>query len=218
MSIKVNGPLTNLERAAAAWNGVPPAWVRALAQACDASNQRAVAEVCGFPSHPEVGRIVRREHTGSYAEAEARVRAALKVPDQAAAIASPAPAPAPAPAANLAKAIAAWGTEPPRWVRLLAQACDAGSQGVVAAHLGLSSTVVSRCVNRGYAGSYPEVERQVLAKLGGDRVACPLTHPIDTIPLSQCIRMRRRRDASGPLGAMTAACATCPLNSDLETT
>ncbi|WP_394663243.1 hypothetical protein [uncultured Sphingomonas sp.] len=38
---------SNREKAAAAWAPEPPAWVKVLAEACDRTNQRAVADQLG---------------------------------------------------------------------------------------------------------------------------------------------------------------------------
>jgi hypothetical protein len=67
-------PVTNLERAAAAWGPEAPAWVRLLASACDAASQRAVGDQLG-KSSGYISRILNRTYTGSYEEAETIVRA-----------------------------------------------------------------------------------------------------------------------------------------------
>jgi hypothetical protein len=120
-------------------------------------------------------------------------------------------------ATNLDRAAAAWGAEMPRWVRLLASACDTASQKFVADRLGKSGGYVSRLVNRSYAGSYEEAEKLVRAAYGDEDVACPLW---GAIPLASCIRNRRRKGP--PRNALhhahAATCPTCPNNSDRATT
>lgn len=76
MSGNVTVALTNRENAERAWGADMPAWVGILADACDRTNQRAVAERIG-KSSGYVSRVVRRTYAGSYAEAEQIVRAAL---------------------------------------------------------------------------------------------------------------------------------------------
>lgn len=114
---------------------------------------------------------------------------------------------------NLARAAAAWGDDMPAWVRLLASACDAANQRVVGERLGKSNGYISRLINRSYAGSYPEAEKIVRAAYGGEDVVCPLWGPI---PLSSCLRARRRKGP--PRNQLhlqyAAACPTCPNNSD----
>ena len=122
------------------------------------------------------------------------------------------------PSTNLAKATAAWGDDMPRWVRLLASACDKATQRAVAdriraAGFDCSSGTVSRLINCAYPASYSEPERAVLAVYSGDEVGCPLYGPI---PLASCIRNRRRKGA--PLNSVhhqyAATCPDCPNNTD----
>lgn len=123
-----------------------------------------------------------------------------------------------APATNLERAILAWGEPMPRWVRLLANACDQASQRVVAdrieaAGFRCSSATVSRLLNHRYGASYAEPERAVLAVYADDTSECPIFGPI---PLAGCIRNRRRKHA--PTNSVerlyAATCPTCPCNTD----
>ncbi|MEA3017332.1 MAG: hypothetical protein QOI38_2054 [Sphingomonadales bacterium] len=66
---------TNLMRAHAAWGADMPPWVRLLASACDASNQKAVADRLG-KSGGYISRVLNHNYAGSYEEAETLVRAA----------------------------------------------------------------------------------------------------------------------------------------------
>jgi hypothetical protein len=113
---------------------------------------------------------------------------------------------------NVERAGFAW-EDCPEWVLDLARACDATSQGAIAERLGKSGGYVSRILNAKYTGSYDEAERQVRAILGGDEVDCPA---FGTMPLSTCIRARRRR--TPPINTLQRCfaqhCPTCPLNSD----
>ncbi|UIJ46920.1 winged helix-turn-helix domain-containing protein [Sphingomonas cannabina] len=67
---------TNLDKAHAAWGADLPEWVKILAEACDRTNQREVADRLG-KSGGYVSRIIRRDYAGSYDEAETLVRARL---------------------------------------------------------------------------------------------------------------------------------------------
>lgn len=118
---------------------------------------------------------------------------------------------------NLVKATDAWGEAMPDWVRLLANACDRTSQRAAAERLARSSGYVSRLLSRKYEGSYEEAETIVRAAYAGASVACPAIG--DAIPLSGCVRNRRR---AGPprnhLQQLFARhCPRCPLNTDKPT-
>lgn len=119
-------------------------------------------------------------------------------------------------ATNLAKAAAAWAPDMPEWVRLLASACDATNQRAVAEKLGKSNGYVSRLINRSYAGSYSEAEVQVRAAFGREGVICPVWG--EAIPLSSCLRIRRRKDPPDNQARRLYArvCPTCPNNTDRE--
>ena len=58
---------------------------------------------------------------------------------------------------NMSGALVAWGAEPPRWVILLASACDADNQRVVGDRLGKTASYVSRLINNSYPGDMAEV-------------------------------------------------------------
>lgn len=114
---------------------------------------------------------------------------------------------------NVDRAVAAWGADMPRWVRLLAIACDQSNQRAVGDRLQKSSGYISRLINRSYAGSYAEAETIVRGAFGDEQVTCPIW---DQIPLASCIRNRRR---SGPPRnqahhAFARTCPTCPNNTD----
>lgn len=114
---------------------------------------------------------------------------------------------------NLARAIEAWGTDMPRWVRILADACDRMTQRGAAEKLGVNSGTTSRLLARRYGASCDEMERKVLATFAGDTVACPLA---GTIALKTCLRNRRR---TGPAinflhHEFARACPACPNNND----
>ncbi|BBB13444.1 transcriptional regulator [Sphingopyxis sp. FD7] len=114
---------------------------------------------------------------------------------------------------NLDRARAAWGPNLPRWVQLLASACDATSQRVAGEKLGKSSGYVSRLLNNCYPGDLAEAEKLVRAAWGNEDVVCPLWGPI---PLASCMTARRR--TLPPTNRVhhlhRSTCPTCPNNSD----
>lgn len=119
---------------------------------------------------------------------------------------------------NMARSLGAWGDDAPRWVILLATACDRASQRAVAdriadAGFACSSGTISKLINRKYPASYAEPERAVLAVYGGDDVICPL---YGAIPLASCIRARRRKAPPQNYAhhQYAAACPECPNNTD----
>lgn len=116
-------------------------------------------------------------------------------------------------APNMDAAIAAWGPDLPRWVHLLATACDATSQAVAADRLGKSSGYVSRLLNNKYPGDLAEAETLVRAAWGDEDVVCPLW---GAIPLDSCLTARRRtappRNFAHRLHARH--CPACPNNRD----
>lgn len=68
--------LTPTARAAAAWGADLPAWVAALAEACEGASQNRVAEQVGY-SAAVISQVLKRSYRGDYAAVERRVRAAL---------------------------------------------------------------------------------------------------------------------------------------------
>lgn len=114
---------------------------------------------------------------------------------------------------NLDRARTAWGPNMPRWVQLLASACDTTSQRVAGEKLGKSSGYVSRLLNNCYPGDLAEAEKLVRAAWGNEDVVCPLWGPI---PLASCMTARRR--TASPTSAVhhlyRRACPTCPNNND----
>lgn len=117
---------------------------------------------------------------------------------------------------NRERAQLAWGAALPRWIGLLADACDRANQRAVAERLGKSGGYVSRVLNRAYAGSYEEAEKIVLAAYADEHVLCPAlgAAPIE-MPLRTCIRnRRRRRPANWAQVQFARTCPGCPNNTD----
>ena len=114
---------------------------------------------------------------------------------------------------NRKTAGANWGEAPPRWIAVLALACDQTNQRQVAQKLGKSSGYISRLLSKSYTGDMAEAERLVLSSLAADRVDCPFWKR--PIPLSSCMRARRRQHPRGEVFiAHRRACDACHLNTD----
>lgn len=120
---------------------------------------------------------------------------------------------------NMARATTAWGPAMPRWVNLLAVACDQSTQRAVAdklsnAGFACSHGTVSKLINNKYGASTAEPERAVLATFSGDEVDCPAWGPI---PLQSCMRNRRRKGP--PVNAAhhiyARSCPGCINNTDV---
>lgn len=114
---------------------------------------------------------------------------------------------------NLDRARAAWGPNMPRWVQLLASACDATSQEKAGKQIGRSGPYVSRIIRNDYSGDLAEAEKLVRGAWGNEDVVCPLWGPI---PLASCMTARRR--TLPPTNRVhhlhRGTCPTCPNNSD----
>lgn len=117
-------------------------------------------------------------------------------------------------ATNLDRARAAWGADMPRWVQLLATACDATSQREAADKLGKSNGYVSRLLNNRYPGDLAEAEKLVRAAWGQEDVVCPLWNA--AIPLASCMAARRRDlPPSNSIHHLhRRMCPVCPNNPD----
>lgn len=113
---------------------------------------------------------------------------------------------------NIDRARLAWG-DAPRWVLLLAHACDATSQREAGDRIGKSAGYISRVLNNRYTGDLAEAERLVRAAWGAEDVDCPL---YGLIPLASCMTSRRR--TAPPTNSVhrlyRRTCPTCPNNSD----
>lgn len=123
---------------------------------------------------------------------------------------------------NVERATAAWGGDLPRWVTLLASAADRSTQRAVAdklcnAGFACSSGTISKLINNKYPASTAEPEQAVLAIFGGDEVLCPVWN--ETIPLQNCIKLRRRKGPPGGevYGMYARACPGCINNTDAGT-
>lgn len=110
----------------------------------------------------------------------------------------------------LERARAAWGGDVPDWVAALAAACEARSQGLVAARVGYSAAAVSQVLGGKYRGDLGRVEAAVRGALMGEEVECPV---LGWIGRDQCMREQRRAAGSSrgdPVRrALAKACPGC---------
>lgn len=108
---------------------------------------------------------------------------------------------------------AAWGDDAADWLLVLAEACDASSQARVAKRIGVSSTMVSQCLNRVYTGDYEGLKTAVRANLMAERVACPV---MGDLAMSACLEhqglVRRGVRSSELRLRLMRACPRCPNN------
>lgn len=114
---------------------------------------------------------------------------------------------------NAERAAMVWGDPPPRWVRLLAEACDRSSQRAVGEKIGRTGAWISRVLLRRDGPDFAEAEQLVMARLAEARVDCPVA---GDIPLTACVRNRRRRGlpASWLDRRFRHACPDCRRNTD----
>lgn len=88
------------------------------------------------------------------------------------------------PTGAVARAEAAWGTDMPDWVRVLAEAADRTSQAKASAAIGYSAATVSYVLKATYAGDLAKVEQAVRASLMEADVVCP---ELGTLRLADCL-------------------------------
>lgn len=67
-------PISNYQRARLAWGDTMPDWILRMAQECDRTNQRSVADRIG-QSNATVSKLINRKYAGSMMEMEQQVRA-----------------------------------------------------------------------------------------------------------------------------------------------
>lgn len=92
---------------------------------------------------------------------------------------------------NVEKAIESWGAPLPDWVQVLADECDATSQGKVGPRIGYKGAgVVCAVLNNNYKGDLARVEDAVRGALMNATVECPVDGEI-TIDL--CIRNQKKK-------------------------
>lgn len=106
--------------------------------------------------------------------------------------------------------VSAWGSEPPQFIQLLADAVAESSRASVARKIGVSRSSVSTLLaNRYPSPSTRKIEAKVLEALG--RVACPTMGDIAT---NRCTQIRNRPFMSSHPQAIAQfrACANCSYN------
>ena len=107
--------------------------------------------------------------------------------------------------------LAAWGPEPPLFVRLLAAEVAATSQTQASKRIGMSRTAVSLTLANRYASrSTAGVERRVMETLG--RIQCVALD--DEVNAEQCQSYREKPAPTHNPPAMQRwrACQHCPIN------
>jgi len=110
------------------------------------------------------------------------------------------------------KAECAYGSDCPKWILALADACDAaGFVKPVAARIGYSHSAVSAVINRSYTGRTERVEEAVVSCLMSGKVQCPV---LSEITSERChnIQSRKTLRATDPSAVkLWRACnSTCP--------
>ncbi len=113
---------------------------------------------------------------------------------------------------NAATVAEAWGVDAPDWIIVLAEACNAKSQGRVAREIGYSTAVVNQVLRGRYKGVMSAVEQRVRANLMAETVACPAAG--DRIQLVACLDHQAHAKAKNRTSAFRAlmyrACRSCP--------
>ena len=114
---------------------------------------------------------------------------------------------------NMTRALAAWGANPPDWIKALVTACDRGSQGKVAERLGISTAVVNQVLGNSYKGRLDRVEQRVRGELMKETVSCPVLGPLSR---RDCLDHQGRKfRPTNPLRAkLHQTCPTCPNRED----
>ena len=86
--------------------------------------------------------------------------------------------------------LAAWGEDPPDWVRILAGECDRASQKRVAETIGYSSAVVNQVLRKRYAGDLAAVAQAVRGAYLHATVQCPV---LGDLELHRCLQHQRQK-------------------------
>jgi len=107
------------------------------------------------------------------------------------------------------RAMAAWETPLPDWVRALAEAADASSQREVGRRIDYSPAVVNQVLGRTYGGDLGRVETAVRGALLAETVDCPVLGPLAK---DRCLEEQAK--PFSPTSQMRVqlyrACKTCP--------
>lgn len=111
--------------------------------------------------------------------------------------------------------LAAWGSEPPLWVRLLDAEVARSNMTAAAKRIGMNRATVSTALRNCYpAASTAGVERRVMEALG--QLDCPALD--NSITVIQCQNFRERPAPTHNPTAMQhwKACQQCPHNASRE--
>ncbi|NVK28794.1 MAG: hypothetical protein HWE14_12155 [Flavobacteriia bacterium] len=106
--------------------------------------------------------------------------------------------------------LSAWGSEPPHFICLLADAVAQSSRATVARQIGVSRSAVSTLLSNRYPSKTTnKIEQKVVDALG--RVNCPT---LGDITSAKCHRTRIRpfMNTNNQTIAQFRACANCPNN------
>jgi hypothetical protein len=87
----------------------------------------------------------------------------------------------------------------PDWIMVLAEACDAASQTMVAKRIGFSSSVVSAMLRRTYTGAARNVEQAVRGALMREITVCPVA---GEIPKHICLQHQQRAQKFEPTSSL----------------
>lgn len=108
------------------------------------------------------------------------------------------------------RAVNAWDGEPPDWVLILADACQASSQSAVAKRVGYSAATVSQALSNSYRGDIERVAEMVRGALMASSVDCPV---LGTIGRDRCLTEQKEpfRATSAHRAQLYHACrGGCP--------
>lgn len=152
------------------WQGSPPDWIEALAQACDQHGQRSTGRRIGY-SAAAVNLVLGRRYRGDTSRIEHAVR------DKVMGASIPL---APSSPSTCDKIKVLWGGSPPDWIEALARACDQHGQRGIGRRLRYSAATVNLVLNRRYRGDTSRIELSVRGVLMRATVQCPVVGELAT--------------------------------------
>lgn len=110
---------------------------------------------------------------------------------------------------NRDRARRCWGAQIPDWIVVLAERCDASSQGKVAGTLRISGAVVNQLLGNSYKGRVDAMEARVRGEFMKATVECPVLGEIKTSDCisNQTVKFRPTNDLRVRL---RKTCPKCP--------
>jgi len=93
----------------------------------------------------------------------------------------------------LQKAMAAWGTDMPDWIHILAEACDGSSQKKVSMQIGFSAGAVNQVLSQSYNAGLGAIKQAVEGALMNATVDCPV---MGEMPANVCLENQKREFAA----------------------